>query len=161
MGTVTSDIRHALRLLRLRPGFTAAAAITLALGIGANTAIFSVINTVLLRPLPHPNPERLVMVWETHNVDPNRFPNPAEIRAMKNWWVDSDTFARWTEHTGPFDALSGFRYAEFGLSGSGQPERIIGAFVTSGFFPLLGVQPFLGHTFLPQEDRPGASPVAI
>jgi hypothetical protein len=76
MGTVTSDIRHALRLLRRRPGFTAAAAITLGLGIGANTAIFSVIDTVLLRPLPHPHSERLVMVWETHNVDPNRFPIP-------------------------------------------------------------------------------------
>ena len=161
MGTVTSDIRHALRLLRLRPGFTAAAAITLALGIGANTAIFSVINTVLLRPLPHPDPERLVMVWGTENVDPNQFPNPAEIRAMKNWWVDSDTFARWKEHKGPFEALAGFNRRPFGLSGGGEPERVPGAFVTSGFFPLLGVQPFLGRTFLPEEDRPGASPVAI
>lgn len=161
MGTVTTEIRHALRLLRLRPGFTAAAAITLALGIGANTAIFSVINIVLLRPLPHPNPERLVMVWGTQNVDPNRFPNPAEIRAMKNWWVTSNTFARWAEHQGPFQALAGFHAMKFGLSGGGDPERITGAFVTSGFFPMLGVQPFLGRIFSPEEDRPGASAVVI
>jgi putative ABC transport system permease protein len=161
MGKVIADIRQALRLLRRRPGFTTAVAITLALGIGANTAIFSVINTVLLRPLPHPNPERLVMVWGTQNVDPNRFPNPAEIRAMKNWWVTSNTFARWAERQGPFEALAGYHEMKFGLSGGGQPERITGAFVTSGFFPMLGVQPFLGRTFLPEEDHPGASPVVI
>ncbi len=161
MSTVSSDIRHGFRLLRQQPGFSAAAAITLALGIGANMAIFLVINTVLLRPLPFPNSDRLVMVWETQTVDPNQFPDPKSVRAMKNWMVSNTTFDRWKQRLGPFDAMAGFRGTDFGLSGSGEPERVDGAFVTSGFFSLLGVQPFLGRTFLPEEDRPGADAVVI
>ncbi len=138
------DIRYGLRGLRRAPGFAAVAILTLALGIGANTAIFSVVYAVLLRPLPYHNPSRLVYISEfwPHGFQVGTVPNP--------------DFANWSEHGRLFDGLAAYgRGAEVNLTGTGEPERLSGAMVTADFFTLLGVEPFLGRCFLREEDRPG------
>jgi len=138
------DIRYGLRGLRRTPGFAAVAILTLALGIGANTAIFSVVHAVLLRPLPYRDPGRLVYISEfwPHETPVKTVPNP--------------DFANWSEHGQLFDGLAAYGGgAEVNLTGMGEPERLSGARVTADFFALLGVEPILGRSFLPEEDRPG------
>ena len=138
------DIRYGLRGLRRTPGFAAVAILTLALGIGANTAIFSVVHAVLLRPLPYRDPGRLVYISEfwPHETPVKTVPNP--------------DFANWSEHGRLFDGLAAYGGgAEVNLTGMGEPERLSGARVTADFFALLGVEPILGRSFLPEEDRPG------
>ncbi len=150
VGTFFQDIRYTLRMLRKNPGFALAAVMTLALGIGGNTAIFSVINAVLLRPLPFQNPERLVTLWESspqHEMD----------RAA----VSPPNFVDWSTQSQTLEHIAAYRYWGFVLTGGGEPERITGARVSASLFPLLGVKPILGRTFLPEEDRFGRSSVVL
>jgi putative ABC transport system permease protein len=138
------DLRYGWRGLLRNPGFAAVAILTLALGIGANTAIFSVVHAVLLRPLPYRNPSRLVYISEF-------WPHETPVRTVPN-----PDFANWSEHGQLFDGLAAYGGgAEVNLTGMGEPERLSGARVTADFFTLLGVEPFLGRSFLREEDRPG------
>lgn len=139
------DLRYALRVLSRRSGFTAVAVLTLALGIGANTAIFSVVHSVLLRPLPFPEPERLVEVWESRvKLGWNQAGmNPA------NFW-DFQTYNQ------TFEELAALLSRSLSLTGLGFPERVDGAAVSAGFFRALGTRPLLGRTFAAGEDEPGA-----
>jgi putative ABC transport system permease protein len=150
METLLKDIRYGIRGLLKRPGFTVIALITLALGIGANTAIFSVVNAVLLQPLPFQKPEELVIVWEdaTFAGFPHNTPAPAN-------YVD------WKTQNQSFVDMAASHEDSFNLTGDGEPERVSSYSVTANFFPLLGVQPLLGRNFLEEEDRPGANKVVM
>jgi putative ABC transport system permease protein len=151
MDTLWQDLRYGLRMLRTRPGFTLVAALTLALGIGANTAIFSVVNAVVLRPLPYPDPERLVMLWGTNARDGNQ-QQPASYAEFNDWKNQARSFS----------ALAGASPAwTFTLTGGGEPEQIQGLYVSANLFPMLGVTPARGRAFLPEEDRTGGPPVVI
>ena len=144
------DLRYCLLMLRKRPVFTAIVMLTLALGIGANTAIFSVVNAVLLNPLPFPEPERLVRIFES---------NPG--RSWPEFSASEPNYYDWVDQNDVFENLAAQQGAAFNLTGSGEPERIVGAFSSANLFPTLGVAPVLGRNFLPEEDRPGASRVVI
>ena len=150
METLLKDIRYGVRGLIKRPGFTVIALITLALGIGANTAIFSVVNAVLLRPLQFKNPEQLVIVWEDAAFAgfPQNTPAPAN-------YVD------WKNQNQTFSDMAASAETSFNLTGDGEPERISAYSVTANFFPLFGVQPVLGRGFSQDEDRPGAHKVVL
>jgi putative ABC transport system permease protein len=150
METLFKDIRYAARGLFKRPGFTAVALITLALGIGANTAIFSVINAVLLRPLQFKDPEQLVIVWEDASFAgfPRNTPAPAN-------------YFDWKNQNQSFSDMATCAEVSFNLTGDGEPERVTAYSITANFFPLFGVQPVLGRGFLPEEDRPGANKVVV
>jgi putative ABC transport system permease protein len=144
------DVRYGLRQLRRSPGFAAVAVITLALGIGANTAIFSVVNAVLLRPLPFPEPDRIVQL----------------IKQYKNGTGSSISvplFNYWKLHNQVFSHLTAFSFAPIGfnLATRGLPERVPGARVTAEFFQVLAVNPSLGRSFLPEEDRPDGGHVVV
>jgi len=138
------DLRYGVRQLRRSPGFTAVAAITLALGIGANTAIFSVVNAVLLRPLPYERPNQLVQVWET-NLKSKTSQGPA---AYPN-------FLDWRAQNHAFQSVAAYNWATFTLRGSKEPIHVEGLIVSADLFSVLGVKPALGRAFLPEEDRPG------
>ncbi|HZE25230.1 MAG TPA: ABC transporter permease, partial [Blattabacteriaceae bacterium] len=142
------DIRYALRRLRSTPGFTAIAIITLALGIGANTAIFTVIDAVLLRPLPYRDPAQLVLLSE-HTP---RFPLLS---------VSYQNLVDWRDQSQSFTAMGAVRNLGVTLTGSGEPERLTAQMLTANIFDLLGIQAARGRTFLPQEDKPGAPGVAM
>jgi putative ABC transport system permease protein len=149
MGTLLNDLRYGLRALGRNPGFTIVGVITLALGIGANTTIFSVINTTLLKPLPFPDSERLVLVWETFGKGPDN----QNIVSAPNFW-DFQRQSHSFESVAIFD--SGGRGYNLSATGTkGEPEQVSGLRVTAGFFPVLGVKPFLGRTFLPEEELAG------
>jgi len=150
METLLQDIKYGIRGLIKRPSFTIVAVVTLALGIGANAAIFSVVNTVLLKPLRFRDPERLVMVWEEASFAgfPQNTPAPAN-------YVD------WKTQAKSFEDIAATAGTSFNLTGGGDPERVEARAVTANFFPLLGVDPVLGRTFLPEEDQPGGSKVAV
>ncbi|HZI17771.1 MAG TPA: ABC transporter permease [Pyrinomonadaceae bacterium] len=150
LGDIWQDLRYGLRTLAKNPGFTAVAVIALALGIGANSAIFSVVNTVLLRPLPYKDPDRLVVVWE----DRSKNGYPRDTPAAGNY-VD------WRDQNQVFEGMAAVANQSFNLTGSGEPERIDGRNVSAGLFPLLGVEPQLGRGFLPEEDQPGAGRVVV
>ncbi|HKQ79008.1 MAG TPA: ABC transporter permease [Blastocatellia bacterium] len=150
MQTLWQDLRYGLRILLGKTGFTLVAVITLALGIGANAAIFSVINSVLLRPLPYPQPERLLWIWGT---------NPSAD--IKQETASLPDFVDWKTQSRSFAAMGGFTSFSPILTGGGEPERLTGAVVTDGFFATLGVSPQLGRTFTPDEDRPGAQRVVV
>jgi predicted permease len=132
LDSLFQDLRYGARMLRKNPGFTAIAVLTLALGIGANTAMFSVIDAVLIRPLPYKNPARLVLVWESEAGD--NAPDPP-------------TFLAFQRQNHVFEQMAGSRVSGFNLTGAERPERIAGADVTPDFFSLLGVNPLLGRTF--------------
>jgi predicted permease len=150
METLIKDIRYGIRGLWKRPGFTVVAVLTLALGIGANTAIFSVVNAVLLKPLQFHDPERLVIVWEdaTFAGFPRNTPAPAN-------YVD------WKTQTQSFVDMAATAESTFNLTGDGDPERVAAYAVTANFFPLLGVPPALGRVFTADDDRPGAHNVVM
>ena len=150
MHSLLRDIRYALRNFVKRPGFTAIAVVTLALGIGANTAIFSLVNTVLLRPLPVPHPEQLTEVYGT-------FHNGADytIQSYLN-------YKDYRDRNDVFSGLIAYRFAPMSVSHEGHNERVWGYLVSGNYFDVLGVQPFLGRYFLPEEDTtPGSHPVAV
>src|SRR5215213_8525161 len=144
------DLRFALRMLLKNPGFTIVAVIALALGIGANTAIFSVVNSVLLRPLPYEDPERLVMVWE----DASKSGHPRDTPTAAN-------YADWRDQNQVFDGMAAMTDESFNLTGAGDPERLEGMRVSASLFPLLGVEPQLGRVFTAAEDQPGSQPVVL
>jgi predicted permease len=146
LGSIFADLRYAARMLRKSPGFTAVAILTLALGIGANTAIFSVVNGVLLNPLPYPDPNRLVAV----DAGKRNFPRGS---------ISYPNFLDWHRLNHCFSFFAASRRTGFLLSGAGTPEELDAAAVTSDFFPLLGIKPVLGRYFTPDEDRIGVSRV--
>jgi predicted permease len=150
MEVLLQDLRYSFRTLLKNRGFAAVAILTLALGIGANTAIFSVINAVLLQPLPYEDPERLVIVWEDASFAgfPRNTPAPGN-------------YADWKAQNQVFEDMAAITNGEFSLTGDGEPEKISAYRVTANFFPLLGVKPLLGRNFLQEEDKPGANRVAI
>ncbi len=147
---VIRDLRFALRGLLKRPAFAAVAIATLALGIGANTAIFSVVNAVLLRPLPLKEPDRLMTFWLS-----------APAKGLRHMDLNEALFAYDRERTRTFESLAAFEDGEFALTGSGEPEVVPGALVTFNYFNVLGREPLLGRTFTSQEDTPGHNNVAI
>jgi predicted permease len=149
-GDILQDLRYGLRTLRKHPGFTAVAVVALALGIGANTAIFSVVNTVLLRPLPYKDPDRLVMVWE----DATKSGYPRDTPSAANY-ID------WREQNRVFEGMAAVADQSFNLTGAGDPERLDGKRASANLFGLLGVEPLLGRGFLPEDDRPGAGRVVV
>ena len=153
MNRLFQDIRFALRQLRKSPGFAAVAVITLALGIGANTAIFSVVDGTLLRPLPFHKPSELVRIW--HVPPPKSFPG------MTLFSVSAANYVDWEKQSDVFDGMTIYDYHGFTITGSGKPQQIDVAAVSSGFFSTMGVQPMLGRAFLPEEDQPGRSKVVI
>lgn len=138
------DLRYAVRMLLRAPGFTLTAALTLALGIGATTLMFSIVNAVLWRPLPYPDPQRLLLVFSV-----NRQSNVGQIRASA---LD---FADWRSRAQSFDGLAGHVGTGFTLSGNSDPELVRGQLVTNDFFRVLGVQPMAGRTFVADEFAPG------
>jgi putative ABC transport system permease protein len=142
------DLRYALRRLRQNPGFALATAFTLALGIGANTAMFSVVDSILLRSLPYKDPERLVVVWQRPAKDQHSVTSEAN-------------YLDWRSQNRAFSRLAAFATGGFNLSGAGQAERVDGVRVTWDVFPMLGVAPALGRCFLPEDDRPGAPRTAL
>ena len=147
--TMLNDLRFAIRQLGKNPGFTAVAVLTLALGIGANTAIFSIVNAVLLRPFPYQAPERLVILEE-------------RISAGGSFSPSYPNFVDWRAQNMAFDSIAAVRGNEsFNFTGAGEPERLQGRLVSAEFFSTLGIQPLLGRDFLPEEDRPGTTPAVI
>ncbi|MGB7583787.1 MAG: ABC transporter permease [Terriglobales bacterium] len=148
MERLLQDIRYGFRMLRKSPGFAVVAIVTLALGIGANTAMFSVVNSVLLHSLPFHDPDRIMVVWKTmSNGQPNAFSTPAFLEMRQQ----GDILA----HMGAYSGVS------YNLAGKDVPERIVGGKVNSDLFPVLGVQPALGREFSPEEDHPGAGKFII
>lgn len=143
-----SDIRFGARVLWKSPSFTIVAILTLALGIGGNTAIFSIVNGVLLNPLPFPQPEQLVAL---HESKPNFDKGSISYPNFLDWQKDNHTFS----------AMAVSRGYAFSLTGKGEAEQVNGEFVSGSFFPVLGVNPMLGRTFTPAEEQGGAAPVAL
>jgi putative ABC transport system permease protein len=151
MDAALRDIRYALRSWRRAPGPTAAAVMALALGIGANSTIFSVVAGVLLKPLPYQNPERLVMVWQ----DMRARGGPARD------WISPGLFIEWQQRATMFESLGAARGWAPNLTGIDEPERLRGAAVSAGYFTALGVAPQLGRIFTVEDDRPGSPAVVI
>ncbi len=150
MDTLLQDLRFALRILMKSPGVTVIAVLCIALGIGANTTIFSVVNAILLRPLPFAGPERIVVLYETQlrqNVDEAGF-SYLDYRDLRQ---QARSFSETAAHV----------TRSLTFSGTDEPERVLGEAVSASLFPLLGEKPALGRTFLPDEDRPGAAPVVL
>jgi predicted permease len=150
LGDLWQDLRYGVRALVRNPGFTAIAVLALALGIGANSAIFSVVNTVLLQPLPYKDSDRLVMVWE----DDTAGGFPKDTPAVANY-ID------WRDQNQVFEGMAAMADQSFNLTGIGDPERIEGKLVSANLFSLLGVAPQVGRTFLSEEDQPGRNGVVV
>src|SRR5947209_17291655 len=151
MQTLLQDLRYGARMLRKKPSFTIVAVITLALGIGANTAIFSVVDAVLLRPLPYPAPEQLVMLWSSMK--------PQGITQSGSAMPD---YREWRDQNRSFAGLGAFYYSDYNLAGAGfEPERAQGAHVTANLSDVLSVKPALGRGFLPEEEQFGRHHVVL
>ncbi len=146
--TLAQDVTYGARVLSRNPGFALVTVLTLALGIGANTALFSIVDAVLLNPLPYPHPEELVTV---HAAKPNFNKGSISYPNFRDWQRDNHTLA----------ALAVARPTSFSLTGLGEPERVRAEFVSSDFFPVLGLKPTLGRLFAPGEDEIGRGPVAL
>ena len=153
MQDLLSEFRFSLRSLRHDRAFSAAAIVVLALGIGANTAIFSVVNAVLLRPLPFNDPSRIMQLWHTP---------PARSFPGLSWFsVSPANYLDWQRQSSSFDHMAAYGFRSFTVGGKERPEAIQAAAVASDFFPLLRTQPLLGRTFAPDEDRPGQGHVVV
>jgi predicted permease len=148
MTTIFQDLRYALRQLRKSPGFATVAVLTLALGIGANTAIFSVVNAVLLNPLPFPNASRLVSMFEATK----NFPQGS---------ISYPNFLDWQRGNHAFQAIAAYRWNDGAITGVGEAEEVRSQRISATFFPILGVNPVLGRNFTPEEDRRGADPTVL
>jgi predicted permease len=148
MTTLIQDLKFAVRMLRKAPGFAVVAVLTLALGIGANTAIFSVVNAVLLRPLPFKDSSQLVLMRETYKL-------------VGDVSVSYEDFLDWRQQSHAFSQMAAVHNMGFNLSGIVQPENVNGYAVSSNFLSLLGVRPILGRDFLPSEEKQGTEPVAL
>ncbi len=149
METLLKDVRFGIRMLVKNPGFTLVAIATLALGIGAITAIFSVVYAVLLRPLPFKDPDGLMVIRET------------KIPQFPEFSVAPGNFLDWQKQNTVFEQMAAINTSPFNLIGTGEPERLQGQRVTDGFFAMLGAQPQMGRVFTPEEDQPGHSNVVI
>ncbi len=147
MEILLQDLRYAFRLLIKSPSFTAIAVLTLALGIGANTAIFSVVNAVLLRPLAFRDSSRIMLIAER-----SKFPDPS---------VSYQNYIDWRDQSHAFESVEGMRSSTITLTGAGEPERLNARWVTSGFFPFSAVNAHLGRTFRADEDRAGGAPSVV
>ncbi len=150
MGALLQDLRYGVRTLAKNPGFTIVAVLTLAMGIGANTAIFSVVDAVLLRPLPYPESDRLFTVYETLPQDP-----------AQNTGVSYPNYLDWTQQNQAFEAIAAARGNSLALSGQGEPTYIQTGSVTSNYFDVLRVKPLLGRTLQPSDDALNANPVVV
>jgi putative ABC transport system permease protein len=149
MDTLLKDIRYAFRVLLKRPGFAAMVILMLALGIAANTAIFSVVNGVLLQPLPYPDSDRLVALRDSN------------LSKQPDSQVAPGNFAEWQKQTTVFSALEAYRTVSYNLTGEGAPERLLAGRVSVGMFKMLGAQPILGRDFLAEEEQVGHEKVVI
>src|SRR5258705_1291827 len=150
MHTLWQDLRYGARMLLKQPGFTSVAVIALALGIGANTAMFSVINAVLLRPLPYHEPDRLVTIWEE-----------SPERGMYEMPVSFANLRDWVDQTQTLEQISAYTFTNLNLSGVGEPARLGAVRSSANLFSLVGAAPLLGRAFLPEEDKEGANRVVI
>ncbi|MGH9711694.1 MAG: ABC transporter permease [Candidatus Acidiferrales bacterium] len=150
MGTLLQDIRYGLRMLARNPGFTIVAVLTLALGIGANTAIFGMVQSILLRALPYQDPENLVQVWNTYPTWGQLPLSPGDYRDFQQKSREFSGMAAYV------DVPQGFN-----MTGQGNPERLQAAFASSELFPLLGIRPVAGRTFTPDENKPGSAPALM
>jgi putative ABC transport system permease protein len=148
MEPLWQDLRYGIRMLFKHPGFTAIAVLTLALGIGANTAIFSVVNAVVLRPLPFEDPERIIRMWGKFSQGDHASTSPPD-------------FLDYRAQNSTFEEFAAMMSSSYNLTGDAEPERIIAADVTTNFFRALGVKPVQGRAFSPEEEQPGLSRVAI
>ena len=148
MDSFLHDLKYGVRMLLKNPGFTAIAVLTLALGIGANTAIFTVVNGVLLRPLAFRDPSRIMLVVERNSMFPT-------ITTSYQNYKD------WRDQSRSFDSLEASCFTNLTLTGMGEPERFKARYMTAGLLPLLGTTPIVGRSFLPEEDRAGGPPVAM
>ena len=151
MAHLWEDLRHSIRMMRNNPGFTVVAVLTLALGIGATTAVFSVVEDVLLRPLPYENPESLAEIWNTY------FPTFPQIG------LSGADFENWRQQTRDLSEMAAYRFIGqgFNVTGESGPQRLEATYATSNLFPLLGVRLVAGHAFDPKEDEPGSAPVVM
>jgi putative ABC transport system permease protein len=148
--TLLQDIRYSIRMLLKQPGFSFVIILVLALGIGINTTIFSLINTVLLHPLPFKDPDKIVMIWETDLK-----------KGVNRSIVSPANYLDWKEQNRVFENTSAWRFWFFNLTGGDMPERLQGFQVSSSFFPLLGVEASLGRTFLPEDEQTGRDSVVV
>src|SRR5262249_46929602 len=151
MQTLWQDLRYSARILFKRPGFTAIVIIVLALGIGANTAIFSVVNSVLLRPLNYPAAERILTLWEDHT----RRDGP------QLEWTSPPGFQDWREQGNVFEHVAAVNSWGPTLTEAGEPEVLAGASVSHDAFSVLGIRPMLGREFSEHEDKPNAEKVVV
>src|SRR5213593_3394348 len=150
MDEVLQDLRYGLRALVLRPGFSVVAVATLALGIGANATLFTLLNAVMLRSLPYPDPDRLVILWRSQpqrgqDELPFSYPNYADLK----------------QQTRSFEGMGACAFRRLNLTGTDMPEKVEGAIVTADVFSVFGVKPLLGRVFLASEDMPGTPRVAV
>ncbi len=148
--TFWQDLRYGARMLRKQPGFSLIAVLTLALGIGANTAIFSVVNAVLVKPLLYPHSDLVVQIWQT---------NPRANRWGE--WISYPAFVDYRRQNRVFEDIGAYRTWLWNITGGDHPEVLRGARVTSNLFSVLSVQPMLGRSFLPEEEQPGRNQVVI
>ena len=148
METFLQDIRYGIRMVAKSPGFAAIAILTLALGIGANTALFSVVNGVLLNPLPYRQPDRLMAIY-------------AKTREFEHSSISYPNFLDWVRSQRSFSSIAAFREENYNLTGVGEPERVKAEMVSADFFSVLGVNPVAGRLLRPEEDQVGAQPVAL
>jgi putative ABC transport system permease protein len=148
MNTLFQDLQYGLRMLAKHKSVTAIAVLTLALGIGANTAIFSVVNAVLLNPLPYKNPDRLVALWEN-------------VPEHGRWRTSPANFFDWKKQNTVFEDVAAFGQGSVALTGNGEPEQLSGGRVSSGYFGVVGVEPMLGRSFAPEEYEPEKGQVVI
>ncbi|HKY03324.1 MAG TPA: ABC transporter permease [Blastocatellia bacterium] len=154
METLLQDFRYGMRMLLKKPGFTAVAIIALALGIGASTSIFSVINTVLLKPLPYEDPQQVVMVWQTSK-------QAAKVLGTARLPATYADFYDWRDQNSLFDSMAALDSWLVNLTGMDEPLKLNGARATPDLFSLLRVKPLIGRTFLPEEENPGAERVVV
>ena len=148
MGALLQDLRFGVRAMRKTPGVTAVAVLALALGVGANTAMFSIVNAVLLRPLPYTQPERLLQLYTS-------------MPQFREASVSYPNFLDWRQRSGSFDLMAAYRGDTFNLTGQATPERLRGQMASAEIFPTLDVKPIVGRTFGVDEDRRGSAPVVV
>src|SRR5215218_6176026 len=150
MNTLLQDLRYGARILLKQPGFTLVAVVTLAIGIGANTAIFSLVNSILLRPLPFREPDRIVRLIQA-----------SPKLGLATWGVSQADFAAYREQNRTLESVALYTNTATNLTGAGEPERLPMTNVTADFFKLFGVNPLLGRTFVEGEDAAGKNQICV
>src|SRR5688572_4098343 len=147
---VSRDIKHALRMILRAPGFSLIAILTFAVGIGVNTAVFNVVNGVLLRPLPYPDPDRITMLW----MDNRRQGIKEDITSYPN-------YLDWRTQSASYEQMAAFTPSAYSVTGTGDPERLLGAAVTASFFDVMQMPPTLGRVFNERNEAPGQDAVIV